>query len=77
MLREDCLLGRDQQLLSDGDGPTISDSLAAWNLKIDWSQFEVNGPRSVEIADIVNMVENEVFPNSYENICRLDTLATR
>ena len=46
-------------------------------VRIDWSMFDVKSPRSIETGDIQFMIYTGVFANTYENLIRIDTLATR
>ncbi len=47
------------------------------HVRIDWSMFDVKSPRSIETSDIKFMIYTGVFANTYVNLIRIDTLATR
>jgi hypothetical protein len=53
------------------------DTVQIRHARIDWSMFDVKGPRSIETGDIKFMIYTGVFANTYVNLIRIDTLATR
>jgi hypothetical protein len=53
------------------------DTVKIRHVRIDWSMFDVKRPRSIETGDIKFMIYAGVFANTYVNLIRIDTLATR